>query len=51
VFKRITKENEKIDIVVNNAWAGYEDMREGSQFTYFNPSGVGMPCLPPTQKS
>jgi NAD(P)-dependent dehydrogenase (short-subunit alcohol dehydrogenase family) len=36
-FKRITKESRKIDILVNNAWAGYENMREGSRFTYFKP--------------
>jgi NAD(P)-dependent dehydrogenase (short-subunit alcohol dehydrogenase family) len=37
LFKRITKENKKIDILVNNAWAGYEKMREGRVFTYFKP--------------
>ena len=37
VFKRIAKESKKIDILVNNAWAGYENMREGSRFTYFKP--------------
>ena len=37
VFKQITKESKKIDILVNNAWAGYEKMREGSRFTYFKP--------------
>jgi dehydrogenase/reductase SDR family protein 1 len=37
VFKRIAKERKKIDILVNNAWAGYENMREGSRFTYFKP--------------
>jgi dehydrogenase/reductase SDR family member 1 len=36
-FKRITKESKKIDILVNNAWAGYEQMREGRAFTYFKP--------------
>jgi dehydrogenase/reductase SDR family member 1 len=37
VFKQITKESKKIDLLVNNAWAGYEKMREGSRFTYFKP--------------
>lgn len=37
VFKRIAKENKKIDVLVNNAWAGYERMREGRVFTYFKP--------------
>lgn len=36
-FKRITKESKKIDILVNNAWAGYEKMRDGRAFTYFKP--------------
>ena len=36
-FQRITKERKKIDLLVNNAWAGYENMREGSRFTYFKP--------------
>ena len=37
VFKRIAKESKKIDLLINNAWAGYENMREGSRFTYFKP--------------
>ncbi len=36
-FKRITKESKKIDILVNNAWGGYEKMREGRVLTYFKP--------------
>jgi dehydrogenase/reductase SDR family protein 1 len=36
-FKRITKESKKIDILVNNAWGGYENMREGRTLTYFKP--------------
>jgi dehydrogenase/reductase SDR family member 1 len=36
-FERIAKESKKIDILVNNAWAGYENMREGRRFTYFKP--------------
>lgn len=37
VFQRIKKESKKIDILVNNAWAGYENMHEGRRFTYFKP--------------
>jgi len=36
-FKRIGKESKKIDILVNNAWGGYENMHEGRRFTYFKP--------------
>ena len=36
-FKQVLKESRKIDILVNNAWAGYENMREGRVFTYFKP--------------
>ncbi len=37
VFKQIAKESKKIDLLVNNAWAGYENMHEGRRFTYFKP--------------
>src|SRR5689334_4222651 len=37
VFKQVLKESKKIDILVNNAWGGYEQMREGSKLTYFKP--------------
>ena len=36
-FKRIAKESKKIDILVNNAWGGYEKMIEGRTLTYFKP--------------
>jgi NAD(P)-dependent dehydrogenase (short-subunit alcohol dehydrogenase family) len=36
-FKQIAKDSKKIDLLVNNAWAGYENMREGNRFTYFKP--------------
>ena len=36
-FKRITKESKRIDILVNNAWGGYEKMIEGRTLTYFKP--------------
>ena len=35
-FKQIAKEKH-IDILVNNAWGGYENMHEGRKFTYFKP--------------
>jgi NAD(P)-dependent dehydrogenase (short-subunit alcohol dehydrogenase family) len=37
VFRKIAKGSKKIDLLVNNAWAGYENMREGSRLTYFKP--------------
>jgi dehydrogenase/reductase SDR family member 1 len=36
-FKRTAKESKRIDILVNNAWGGYENMREGRTLTYFKP--------------
>lgn len=36
-FKRIAKESKRIDILVNNAWGGYEKMREGRSLTFFKP--------------
>lgn len=37
VFKQVIKESTRIDLLVNNAWGGYEQMREGSKLTYFKP--------------
>lgn len=37
VFYQIEQENQRLDILVNNAWGGYEKMREGRSFTYFKP--------------
>ena len=37
VFKQIAKESKRLDILANNAWGGYEKMREGRAFTYFKP--------------
>jgi dehydrogenase/reductase SDR family member 1 len=37
VFKQVTKKSKRIDILVNNAWGGYEKMREGRTLTYFKP--------------
>lgn len=36
-FKRIAQESKRIDVLVNNAWGGYEKMTEGRKFTYFKP--------------
>jgi len=37
VFKQVAKKSKRIDILVNNAWGGYENMREGRRLTYFKP--------------
>jgi dehydrogenase/reductase SDR family member 1 len=37
VFQQVAKKSKKIDILVNNAWGGYENMREGRILTYFKP--------------
>jgi NAD(P)-dependent dehydrogenase (short-subunit alcohol dehydrogenase family) len=37
VFKQVVKKSKRIDILVNNAWGGYENMREGRRLTYFKP--------------
>src|SRR5215510_2589575 len=37
VFKQVTKKSKRIDILVNNAWGGYEKMNEGRKFTSFKP--------------
>jgi dehydrogenase/reductase SDR family protein 1 len=36
-FEQVERESGRLDILVNNAWAGYENMREGRVFTYFKP--------------
>jgi dehydrogenase/reductase SDR family member 1 len=36
-FKQIAKESKRIDVLVNNAWGGYEKMTEGREFTYLKP--------------
>jgi NAD(P)-dependent dehydrogenase (short-subunit alcohol dehydrogenase family) len=35
-FKQIAKAK-RIDVLVNNAWGGYENMQEGRRFTYLKP--------------
>jgi len=37
VFKQVAKKSKGVDILVNNAWGGYENMREGRRLTYFKP--------------
>ena len=37
VFRQVAKKSKRIDILVNNAWGGYENMREGRRLTYFKP--------------
>lgn len=37
LFQHVKEENGQLDILVNNAWGGYEKMREGKSFTYFKP--------------
>jgi len=37
VFKQVAQESKRIDILVNNAWGGYENMREGRRLTFFKP--------------
>ena len=36
-FKQIEKGSKRIDVLVNNAWGGYENMRERRTLTYFKP--------------
>lgn len=37
VFRRITDEQGRLDILVNNVWGGYESMMEGGEFTWPRP--------------
>jgi NAD(P)-dependent dehydrogenase (short-subunit alcohol dehydrogenase family) len=37
VFRRIADEQGRLDILVNNAWGGYENMIEGGDFTWMRP--------------
>jgi dehydrogenase/reductase SDR family member 1 len=37
VFEEVKRDSQRLDILVNNAWGGYENMREGRAFTYFKP--------------
>lgn len=37
LFQRVLAEQGRLDILVNNVWAGYELMVENNQFTWVNP--------------
>lgn len=37
VFKRVADEERRLDVLVNNAWGGYERMVEDGQFTWPRP--------------
>lgn len=37
VFEQVQRRSGRLDILVNNAWAGYENMHEGNVFTFFKP--------------
>lgn len=36
-FRKITDAQGRLDILVNNVWGGYENMMEGSEFTWSRP--------------
>lgn len=37
LFRRVKEEQERVDILVNNAWGGYEQMVQDNQFTWIKP--------------
>jgi dehydrogenase/reductase SDR family member 1 len=37
LFQRVKDENGRLDILVNNAWGGYEQMVHDGEFTWLNP--------------
>lgn len=37
LFKQVADENQRLDILVNNAWGGYERMEHEGQFTWLKP--------------
>lgn len=37
VFQRVKEENGRLDVLVNNAWGGYERMEHDGQFTWLKP--------------
>lgn len=37
VFEQIRRDSGRLDVLVNNAWAGYENMFEAGRFTYADP--------------
>jgi NAD(P)-dependent dehydrogenase (short-subunit alcohol dehydrogenase family) len=36
-FRRVSEERGRLDVLVNSAWGGYEDMFEGGEFTWPRP--------------
>ena len=37
VFQRVLEDNGRLDILVNNAWGGYEQMEHDGEFTWLKP--------------
>jgi len=37
LFQRVKEENGRLDILVNNAWGGYEQMEHDGEFTWLRP--------------
>jgi NAD(P)-dependent dehydrogenase (short-subunit alcohol dehydrogenase family) len=37
LFQHVKEENGRLDILVNNAWGGYEQMVHDGEFTFFHP--------------
>ena len=37
VFRQISKEENRLDILVNNVWGGYENLVENGEFTWMQP--------------
>ena len=37
VFERVLEDNGRLDILVNNAWGGYEQMEQDGEFTWLKP--------------
>jgi dehydrogenase/reductase SDR family protein 1 len=37
LFQRVAEESQRLDVLVNNAWGGYEQMEHDDEFTWPNP--------------
>ena len=37
VFQRVAEESRRLDVLVNNAWGGYEQMEHDGEFTWLKP--------------
>jgi dehydrogenase/reductase SDR family member 1 len=37
LFQRVAQESQRLDVLVNNAWGGYEQMEHDGEFTWLNP--------------